>query len=81
MRALALLLLLGAAAHAQPRLPWGRYDNSVPGYRAHGLYLSHPYWGRTPNDRTVYLVGSKKPRGDNNARLTYDRFGRPVYKR
>lgn len=61
--------------------PWGKYDNTAPGYRAHGLYLSHPFWGRTPNAPSVYQVGSRPRRGDNNAVLTYDRHGRPVYTR
>lgn len=59
--------------------PWGRYDNSVPGYRAHGMRFANDFYGRTPNDPEVHFVGSSPRRGRHNASLSYDRHGRPVY--
>ena len=61
------------------RGPWGFYDNSVPGYRYHGMWLSHAFYGRTRNDPEAYYVGSAPRRGVHEATLSYDRSGRPVY--
>lgn len=56
----------------------GRYDNSVPGYRSHGLFLSHPYYGKLPREQHVYYANDKRERGRHSARLEYTRHG-PAY--
>jgi hypothetical protein len=57
------------------RGPWGRYDNSVPGYRSHGMYLSHDYYGKQPLEQHVYYVGLKPARGRHEATVEYTRNG------
>ena len=59
--------------------PWGRYDNTAPGYRSHGFWMSHPFYGRVPTDPSVTYVGAARIRGRHETTLSYDRFGKPVY--
>ena len=59
--------------------PWGRYDNSAPGYDSHGKQFTHAFYGSTPLEIHVTYVGAKPFRGRHPAELYYDRHGRPVY--
>lgn len=41
--------------------PWGRYDNSIPGYRSHAKQLSHPFYGHTPLAPRVRSINPPRP--------------------
>lgn len=44
--------------------PWGRHDNSIPGYRSHARKLSHPFYGHTPLEPRIRYINRERPISD-----------------